>query len=54
MVKVLFVTSEFGGVARAGGLGKVAAGLPRALRRQGIDVMDDIERNSDLRTALLK
>jgi len=37
-MKVLFVTSEFAGLAKAGGLGDVAAGLPPALRRAGIDV----------------
>ena len=37
-MKVLFVTSEFAGLAKAGGLGDVAAGLPVALRRLGIDV----------------
>ena len=37
-MKVLFVTSEFAGLAKAGGLGDVAAGLPPALRRLGIDV----------------
>jgi starch synthase len=36
--KVLFATSEFAGYAKAGGLGDVSAGLPRALRRRGIDV----------------
>lgn len=37
-MKVLFVTSEFAGLAKAGGLGDVAAGLPVALRRLGADV----------------
>lgn len=37
-MKVLFVTSEFAGLAKAGGLGDVAAGLPVALRRLGFDV----------------
>lgn len=37
-MKVLFVTSEFAGLAKAGGLGDVSAGLPVALRRLGIDV----------------
>ncbi len=37
-VKVLFVTSEFSGLAKAGGLGEVSAGLPLALRQRGIDV----------------
>ncbi len=36
-MKVLFATSEFAGLAKAGGLGDVSAGLPRALRRRGID-----------------
>ncbi len=37
-MKVLFATSEFADFAKAGGLGDVSAGLPRALRRRGIDV----------------
>jgi starch synthase len=37
-MNVLFVTSEFAGLAKAGGLGDVAAGLPVALRRLGTDV----------------
>ena len=37
-MKVLFVTSEFSGLAKAGGLGEVSAGLPLALRLRGIDV----------------
>lgn len=37
-MNVLFATSEFAGLAKAGGLGDVSAGLPRALRRRGIDV----------------
>ena len=37
-MKVLFVTSEFAGLAKAGGLGDVAAGLPVALRRLGVDI----------------
>jgi len=37
-MNVLFVTSEFAGLAKAGGLGDVAAGLPLALRRLGVDV----------------
>jgi starch synthase len=36
-MKVLFVTSEFADFAKAGGLGDVSAGLPRALARRGID-----------------
>jgi starch synthase len=36
-MKVLFVTSEFADYAKAGGLGDVSAGLPRALRHRGID-----------------
>jgi starch synthase len=35
---VLFVTSELAGLAKAGGLGDVSAGLPSALRQRGIDV----------------
>lgn len=31
------MTSEFADFAKAGGLGDVSAGLPRALRRRGID-----------------
>lgn len=37
-MNVLFVTSEFAGLAKAGGLGEVSAGLPVALRRRGLDV----------------
>jgi starch synthase len=36
-LKTLFVTSEMSGLAKAGGLGEVSAGLPVALRQQGID-----------------
>jgi starch synthase len=36
-MKVLFATSEFADFAKAGGLGDVSAGLPRALKRRGID-----------------
>ncbi|WP_428483423.1 glycogen synthase GlgA [Rhodopila sp.] len=35
---MLFVTSEVAGLAKAGGLGEVSAGLPLALRQRGIDV----------------
>jgi starch synthase len=37
-MKVLFVASEFADFAKSGGLGEVAAGLPRALRQKGVDV----------------
>lgn len=37
-MRLLFVTSECAGLAKAGGLGEVSAGLPRALRRAGVDV----------------
>ena len=37
-MKVLFATSEFADFAKAGGLGEVSAGLPRALQQRGIDV----------------
>jgi len=37
-MKVLFATSEFADFAKAGGLGDVSAGLPRALRCRDIDV----------------
>ncbi|HEY8288296.1 MAG TPA: glycogen synthase GlgA [Acetobacteraceae bacterium] len=37
-IRVLFVTSEVAGLAKAGGLGDVSAALPLALRRRGIDV----------------
>jgi starch synthase len=37
-ISVLFVTSELAGLAKAGGLGEVSAGLPMALRQRGIDV----------------
>ncbi len=36
-MNVLFVTSEFADFVKAGGLGDVSAGLPRALARRGID-----------------
>ena len=37
-IKALFVTSELAGLAKAGGLGDVSAGLPLALRQRGIDI----------------
>jgi starch synthase len=37
-LKILFVTSEFAGLAKAGGLGEVSVRLPVALRQVGIDV----------------
>jgi glycogen synthase len=37
-MKSLFVASEVAGLAKAGGLGEVSAGLPFALRQRGIDV----------------
>ncbi len=37
-MRVLFVTSEYAGLAKVGGLGEVSADLPRALRRAGVDV----------------
>ncbi len=37
-MKVLFATSEFADFAKAGGLGDVSAGLPRALKHREIDV----------------
>ena len=37
-IGVLFVTSEVAGLAKAGGLGDVSAGLPLALRQRGLDV----------------
>jgi starch synthase len=37
-MKVLFATSEFADFAKSGGLGEVAAGLPRALRQLGADI----------------
>ena len=37
-IKALFVTSEVAGLAKAGGLGDVSAGLPLALRRRGVDI----------------
>jgi starch synthase len=37
-MKVLFATSELADYARAGGLGEVSAGLPRALQRRNIDI----------------
>jgi starch synthase len=36
-LRTLFVTSELSGLAKAGGLGEVSAGLPLALRQRGID-----------------
>jgi len=37
-IKVLFVTTEVAGLAKAGGLGDVSAALPAALVQRGIDV----------------
>lgn len=37
-IKALFVTSEITGLAKAGGLGEVSAGLPPALRQRGVDM----------------
>ncbi|MFL5255757.1 MAG: glycogen synthase GlgA [Rhodopila sp.] len=37
-IKVLFVTSEVAGLAKAGGLGEVSAGLPQALSQRGVDI----------------
>ncbi len=37
-MQVLFATSEIADFTKSGGLGEVAAGLPRALRRLGADV----------------
>ena len=37
-MKVLFVTSEFAGLGKVGGLGDLSASLPIALRELGIDV----------------
>jgi starch synthase len=37
-IKALFVTSEVAGLAKAGGLGEVSAGLPLALRQRGVDI----------------
>ncbi|MDR3536995.1 MAG: glycogen synthase GlgA [Acetobacteraceae bacterium] len=37
-LRTLFVTSEFSGLAKAGGLAEVSAGLPLALRQRGVDV----------------
>ncbi len=37
-MKILFVTSEFGDFAKAGGLADVSAALPRALKRRGVDI----------------
>jgi starch synthase len=37
-IRVLFVTSEIAGLAKAGGLGDVSAGLPLALRQRGVDI----------------
>ena len=37
-MRVLFVTTECTGLAKAGGLGEVSADLPRALRKAGVDV----------------
>ncbi len=36
-LRTLFVTSEYSGLAKAGGLGDVSAGLPLALRQRGVD-----------------
>ncbi len=37
-MKILFVTSEFAGLDKVGGLGDVSASLPLALRQLGLDV----------------
>src|ERR1700760_3506127 len=37
-MRVLFVTSEYAGLAKVGGLGEVSADLPRALQSAGVDV----------------
>jgi starch synthase len=37
-MKILFVTSEFAGLAKVGGLGDVSASLPIALRQHAVDV----------------
>ena len=37
-MKVLFATSELADFVKVGGLGDVSSGLPRALRRHGVDV----------------
>ena len=37
-MKILFVTTEFDGLIKAGGLGDVSSGLTQALRRRGIDI----------------
>jgi len=37
-MRVLYVTSEYAGLAKVGGLGEVAADLPRALKASGVDV----------------
>jgi starch synthase len=38
MIKALFVVSEMADFVKAGGLGEVAANLPRALHRRGVDM----------------
>jgi starch synthase len=37
-MRVLFVTSEYAGLAKVGGLGEVSADLPRALQTAGVNV----------------
>ena len=37
-MRVLFVTSEYAGLAKVGGLGEVSVDLPRALQTAGVDV----------------
>ncbi len=37
-MRVLFITSECAGLAKAGGLGEVSAGLPKALQKANIDI----------------
>jgi starch synthase len=37
-MRVLFVASEYAGLAQVGGLGEVSANLPRALQNAGVDV----------------
>jgi starch synthase len=37
-MRVLFVTSEYAGLSKVGGLGEVSADLPRAMQATGVDV----------------
>jgi len=41
-MRILFVTSEMYPYAKAGGLGDVSFSLPRALKRQGVNIISAV------------